>query len=121
MKLNLNHQMSGTLEQLAALLHRNPYLFSVLLGEQLKIARAKMKKPGTKVYGNIKYFTMVAQSICLEHHVHGLENESLFQKKRLLKFLVIVMGGIFMFLGFSLLTEAVLDNLHSSENLVNKI
>jgi hypothetical protein len=52
------------------------------------------------VYGNIKYFTMAAQSICLEHHVYGLENESFSQKESILEFLSPSWGN-FVYLGLS--------------------
>lgn len=79
MKLNLNHQMSGMLEHL-------PLYYTVILiyflccSDSNGKLRGQKWKPDTKVYGNIKFFTMAAQSICLETHVYGLENESLFRK-----------------------------------------
>lgn len=91
----------GCWEALAALLHRNPYLFSVLLGAT-EIFEGKNEKPDTKVYGNVKYFTMAAQSICLEHHVYGLEKSPFFSKKKkiILKFLSLLWGNFRVFWGF---------------------
>lgn len=96
MKLNLNHQMSGMPEHL-------PLYYTVILiyflccSDGNGIRRGQKWKPDAKVYGNIKYFTMAAQSICLEHHVYGLENESLFRKRKCSLNFVIVVGHDYVF------------------------
>jgi hypothetical protein len=102
MKLNLNHQMSGMLEQLAALLHRNPYLFSVLLGERLKIARAKMKNPTQKCTVTLNISRWLHNLFVLNIMFMGWKTSPFSKKKVFLNFCH-RRGGISCIWGYPLL------------------
>jgi hypothetical protein len=103
MKLNLNHQMSGTLEHLPLYYTVILIYFLCCLGERRKIARAKMKTPTQKCTATLNISRWLHNLFVLNIMFMGWKTSPFFFKEwRVeLRNFVTVVGEIFMYFGVS--------------------